>query len=293
MPKCIYHTFGPTISLPRFQLDKAVGGVLFIDEAYELGKSPYGEEACTALVAAMTDPQYAGLVIIMAGYQAQMSKMLDTNPGLKSRMRHTLEFPDWSPEDCVSYFIKKARALQFDIDEAASKPIMQAGFKKLVPLDGWGNARDVELVWTSVKEIRADRLSSGKAADGDSRKTIRESDIQHAIDKLVASRMGCVGTELDFDSSLDPFAPLDKLYRMEEVKKKLQELRNTLIVAEREGQETPSIGHFVFVGSPGTGKTTVARATATILFQLRLIGRNNVIETSGLNLTGEYLGQTK
>eukprot|EP00966_Prymnesium_polylepis_P000437 9858-Prymnesium_polylepis.1 len=80
---------------------------------------------------------------------------------------------------------------------------------------------------------------------------------------------------------------------MEGIKKKLQQLHNTLLVAEQEGQDTPSIGHFVFVGSPGTGKTTVARATADILFHLRLIGRRNVIETSGLNMTGEYLGQTK
>eukprot|EP00966_Prymnesium_polylepis_P189389 4388063-Prymnesium_polylepis.1 len=140
------------------QLDKAKGGVLFIDEAYELGKSQFGEEACTALVAAMTDPQYAGLVIIMAGYQAEMSKMLDTNPGLKSRMRHTLEFPDWAPENCVSFFMKKARSLDFQFDAAVLTPILQHGFKKLLPLDGWGNARDVELVWMSTKENRADRL---------------------------------------------------------------------------------------------------------------------------------------
>ena len=66
----------------------------------------------------MTDPRYEGLVIIMAGYQAEMSKMLDTNPGLKSRFQHFLEFPDWSPQDCVDLFLKKAEGKHFELDVA-------------------------------------------------------------------------------------------------------------------------------------------------------------------------------
>ena len=57
------------------KIDKAKGGVLFIDEAYELGKGVYGNEACTTLVAAMTDPKYDGLAIILAGYHADMLEM--------------------------------------------------------------------------------------------------------------------------------------------------------------------------------------------------------------------------
>eukprot|EP00966_Prymnesium_polylepis_P054937 1269898-Prymnesium_polylepis.1 len=86
------------------------------DEAYELGKGPYGSEACSTIVAAMTDPKYEALVIIMAGYQADISSMLDTNPGLKSRFQHFLEFPDWAPEDCADLFAAKACATNYAFD---------------------------------------------------------------------------------------------------------------------------------------------------------------------------------
>ena len=87
----------------------------------------------------------------------------------------------------------------------------------------------------------------------------------------------------------DPFAPLDKLYRMEEVREELTKIKNTFHVAKAEGaREMPELGHFVFRGAPGTGKTTVARVMANILFDLDLLPRKHVEETSGLDLTGLF-----
>ena len=87
----------------------------------------------------------------------------------------------------------------------------------------------------------------------------------------------------------DPFAPLDKLYRMEEVREELTKIKNTFHVAKAEGaREMPELGHFVFRGAPGTGKTTVARVMANILFDLGLLPRKHVEETSGLDLTGLF-----
>ena len=75
---------GQTKTKVTEKLDAAKGGVLFIDEAYELGKGIYGEEAMTTILAAMTDPEYK-LVIIIAGYPNDMEEMLARNVGLKSR----------------------------------------------------------------------------------------------------------------------------------------------------------------------------------------------------------------
>ncbi|CAK0788469.1 unnamed protein product [Prorocentrum cordatum] len=287
---------GQTKKKVEEKLDEAKGGVLFIDEAYELGKGTYGSEACTAIVGAMTSPKYDGLVIILAGYQADMMNMLDTNEGLKSRIQHFLEFPDWKTKDCVACFKAKARDENFAFDgaavDAAIDAVLAKGFQKLLPLKGWGNARDVQKVWEMAKQVRADRvIRAGADHDGD--KTLEEADVKFAIDRLIAARMGSGGMSRDTCDDSDPFEALDKLYRMEQVKEKLEQLQATHKIALKDGEDPPPVGHFVFSGAPGTGKTTVARATANILFRLGLINRNNVVETSGLKMTGQYVGETK
>jgi len=162
---------------------------------------------------------------------------------------------------------------------------------RIQPLKGWGNARDVSKVWDDAKRNRATRCSNAESQQVE--KVLKITDVEEALKKMLAAREGS-GAPIDLDENGgDPFAPLDNLYRMQTVKDKLQQLQNRLIVAKRDGEERPKIGHFVFTGSPGTGKTTVARCVAQILHQLSLLGRNNIIETSGLELTGQYIGQTK
>ena len=68
---------------------------------------------------------------------------------------------------------------------------------------------------------------------------------------------------------------------MEGIKRRLTELSNAFKVAEAEGSPKPDLGHFVFRGAPGTGKTTVARVMANILFKLGILARDHVEETSG------------
>ncbi|OLQ07138.1 Protein CfxQ [Symbiodinium microadriaticum] len=175
---------GQTKKKVEEQLEAAKGGVLFIDEAYELGKGLYGQEACTAIVAAMTDPKYAGVVIIIAGYPGDINAMLDTNPGLKSRFTHFFEFPDWTAGDCLDLIQKRAASGSFGLAPEAVT-VLQEGFGALRGLDGWGNARDVDKVWKECLQQRADRVV--KKPEG-AEKTLQESDVRPAIQKLLAAR---------------------------------------------------------------------------------------------------------
>ena len=259
---------GSTKKVVEKHLDGAKGGILFIDEAYELGKRAFGSEACAAfgseacatLVEAMTNEnKYGGLIIIMAGYHADMQSMLDTNQGLKSRFKRFIDFPDWHPSDCTKYFQSMARTDNFVLEEPEqSMPIIEKGFKKLLPLKGWGNARDVSKLYESVCEYRAQRLRKDRAQGNETslEKICLKEDITMAMDAMISARMGTGGARRKADTNADPFAELNQLYRVEKVKGKLQQLQNTYIIANRDGEDPPPLGHFIFTGSPGTGKTT-------------------------------------
>ena len=163
-------------------LAKAKGGVLFIDEAYTLGQGQFGSEVCNTLVAAMTDPLYAGLVVVVAGYRKDIDDMLRADSGLKSRFSHTLEFPNWGPEDCVCFFKRTARAKSLGLDEAACAAL-ERGFAELVLLDGWGNARDVVKVWQAAMRPRANRVVAGAAeACG---KALVVADVTTAVEEFI------------------------------------------------------------------------------------------------------------
>ena len=89
-------------------IDKAMGGVLFIDEAYSLspktsGNSDFGDEAIATLIKAMEDHKDQ-LVVIFAGYKDEMKTFIDSNPGIASRIGYTFDFKDYTPDELVKIF---------------------------------------------------------------------------------------------------------------------------------------------------------------------------------------------
>ena len=204
---------GQTQKVVESILDKAKGGLLFIDEAYTLGQGMFGSEACDTLVAAMTDPQYAGLVVVIAGYPKDIDDMLARNAGLKSRFTHTLEFPDWEVNDCVEYFVERAKMKEFEIADGGAD-ILQRGFGELHALDGFGNARDVDAVWKATGRFRADRVIAGD----DDRELFKEGDLQQATEELINGRSFAKGkhsmiknTTLDQQLQTPPCMAIDDL----------------------------------------------------------------------------------
>ncbi|KAG2789761.1 hypothetical protein PC129_g8833 [Phytophthora cactorum] len=270
------------------KLGEAKGGLLFIDEAYELGKGVYGEEAMTTLVAAMTDPSYVGMVIIIAGYPKDMDQMLDRNVGLKSRFTRFIDFPDWEAQDAVVFLSEKAESENFDVESEAVLSL-QKTFVELKKLSNFGNGRDAVRVWKELLQYRSQRVVN----EPEEERTITESDADKAGEAILVARRGGGVPGKGVASDEDPIKILDELYRMDQIRNQLSRLKMEMAVAEREGSTRPEIGHFVFRGSPGTGKTTVARVMAQILHAMSALGTTKLVETSGLDLTGEYVGQTK
>lgn len=120
-------------------IDRAIDGVLFIDEAYSLAGDQYGDEAVDTLVKAMEDHR-EDLVVIVAGYPVPMAELIDTNPGLASRFRTTIDFGDYSDSELVDIFVRMADGSDFEPTPAALDR-----FRELLALTprgtGFGNAR--------------------------------------------------------------------------------------------------------------------------------------------------------
>ncbi|KAE8993282.1 hypothetical protein PF001_g17594, partial [Phytophthora fragariae] len=279
---------GQTKAKVTDKLGEAKGGLLFIDEAYELGKGMYGVEAMTTLVAAMTDPSYAGMVVIVAGYPKDMDQMLDRNVGLKSRFNRFIDFPDWEAQDAVVFVSEKAESENFEVESEAVLSL-QHTFVELKKLGNFGNGRDAVRMWKELLQRRSQRVVD----EPEEERTITESDAEQAGESVLAARRGSAIPGRGVAVDEDPMKLLDELYRMDQIRAQLSRLQMEMAVAEREGSERPEIGHFVFRGSPGTGKTTVARVMAQILHAMNALGTTKLVETSGLDLTGEYVGQTK
>ena len=128
---------GQTATTTKKVMESALGGTLLIDEAYALargGENDFGLEAVDTIVKFMEDHR-DDLSVVAAGYPAEMSELIDTNPGLKSRFTRTIEFPDYDTDELIAIFgsdqrkqgVPPRRERQGRTGDASSKPNRAAG----------------------------------------------------------------------------------------------------------------------------------------------------------------------
>jgi hypothetical protein len=138
---------------------EAAGGLLFIDEAYELGKGVYGEQAMTTLMEMMTlVPYEKSTVFIIAGYPDEMEDMFLRNPGFSSRFKKTLHFPPWTSLDSTRFVLEKADKSGYLVEDGVHRAL-EEGFSELCNRPGWANARDAQSVWRDrILYARSERV---------------------------------------------------------------------------------------------------------------------------------------
>ncbi|MFI0451305.1 AAA family ATPase [Actinomadura sp. 6N118] len=134
---------GQTAPRTRRLVERALGGVLFIDEAYTLTQSPlksdYGHEAIAELVKLMEDHR-DDLIVIVAGYEQQMAEFLAANPGLDSRFPKQLHFPDYSDDELVAVFERLATADGFRLDPGTTE-LLRSMLSRVPRGPSFGNGR--------------------------------------------------------------------------------------------------------------------------------------------------------
>jgi SpoVK/Ycf46/Vps4 family AAA+-type ATPase len=135
---------GQTALKVQEAVEKAKGGVLFIDEAYSLSADSgagFGDEAISTLVKAMEDNR-DNLAIIVAGYKEPMKQFIESNQGLKSRFQNYIHFSDYSSDELLKIFDELCHSHKMEIDESAKKDLLQH-IEDAKPQGDQGNARYV------------------------------------------------------------------------------------------------------------------------------------------------------
>lgn len=148
---------GQTAMKTKKKIKEALGGVLFIDEAYSLARGEYyGKESIDTLVKNMEDHR-SDLVVIFAGYTNEMHRFVSTNPGLASRITKTIEFPDYSTDELLKIATVEAARSSYTIEESALATL-EGRFRVMREEDHFGNARSVRNLIEAAIQKQALRL---------------------------------------------------------------------------------------------------------------------------------------
>lgn len=277
---------GETAKLTKKAIDKAMGGILFIDEAYSLakggeGSNDYGAEAIEILIKAMEDNRDK-FTVILAGYTKEMRNLMKLNPGLKSRINLEIEFEDYKDYELVEIAKNMANEDYYNLDESGEKAFLEK--IKVEKLDeNFANARAARNILESAIREKAFRIGDSEVSK----------------EELVTLTPEDFGINLEFnarDKMVELQDELDDLVGLNDVKSIVKGIINTLELKHRKremGIESEDISlNMVFTGNPGTGKTTVARIIGKILKAIGVLKKGHMVEVTRSDLVGEYVGQT-
>ncbi|HWS86352.1 MAG TPA: AAA family ATPase [Pyrinomonadaceae bacterium] len=171
---------GQTAMKVRDVTTKALGGVLFIDEAYTLatgGENDFGREAVETLLKMMEDHR-DDLVVIVAGYTGKMQDFLDSNPGLRSRFNKHVHFDDYGVEQLVKIFKTFCQRADFKLTEAAEKELASVfGVLCASRDETFGNARAARNLFEATLSKQANRLVTLPKVDREILSTVEAADI--------------------------------------------------------------------------------------------------------------------
>lgn len=161
-------------------IDRAIGGVLFIDEAYSLvqgGQNDFGKEAISTLLKRMEDER-GRLVVILAGYSVEMDEFINSNSGLQSRFSRYIDFPDYNEQELLSIFDHQLKINQYVISESARQKVFDIICDKYSKKDkNFGNARFVRTLFEKIITHQANRLATVEQLTDDMLMEIIDEDV--------------------------------------------------------------------------------------------------------------------
>ena len=177
---------GQTALKTKEKIDEAMGGILFIDEAYTLakGENDFGQEAIDTLLKAMEDHRDE-FIVIVAGYDGPMESFLQSNPGLKSRFNEYIHFDDYSEEELFMIFGLLCEQNDFRMDLEA-QDTLKSYLNELCnhKPDNFANGREMRNLFDKSKKAHSNRLASLNEISDEDLITFKKDDLLHAIEEM-------------------------------------------------------------------------------------------------------------
>ncbi|KAF5265252.1 hypothetical protein FOXYS1_3905 [Fusarium oxysporum] len=268
------------------------GGCVFIDEAYQLssGNSPGGKAVLDYLLAEVENLR-GKIVFVLAGYSKEMESFFSHNPGIPSRFPIEMKFEDYTDKELLQILqlqIHRKFNGRMAVEQGVDGLFCRIAVRRVGHgrgKNGFGNARAVENCFQKIRQRQAARLRRERR---DGKKT----------NDLLLTKEDIIGPEPS-EALLNSkaYRELKSLIGLQEVKDALGVLMDTLRTNyERELAEQPLVQfslNKVFLGSPGTGKTTVAKLYGEILKDLGLLSNGEVVTKNPADFVGAALGQSE
>ncbi len=271
-------------------IDSAMGGVLFIDEAYTLksnDQDSFGAEAIDTLLKRLEDDR-GKFICIVAGYTDNMHDFIDANPGLKSRFTQTIHFDDYTPDELTQIFLNLAKGKNFTVDEETKATIHRQFEQLYLRRDkNFGNAREARRIFDQAVEKQSQRLVTMMGTPD-----FKEEDMYRITSADLEVEMAAKARPLD-----EVLNELDEFIGMRSVKNMIRRLAvQSMFMKQRAAMGAGSVQqmamNFILTGNPGTGKTSVARKMGEVLQAMDILPTSRVIEASRATLVGKYMGET-
>ncbi|CAI7567741.1 unnamed protein product [Penicillium glandicola] len=268
------------------------GGAIFIDEAYQLVGSNLGGTQVLDFLLAEVENLTGKVVFILAGYQRPMEKFFAHNPGLPSRFPHELKFEDFDDTELMQILvgcIEKTYRKQMKVEDNLGGLYCRIVARRVGRgrgREGFANARAVENAMSKISERQAARLSRERQQGG------------RKVDDFFLTNEDMIGPDPSQAlKSSNAWQKLQTMIGLDAVKKTVEAILDTMRYNyQRELDEKPLVEYSlnkVFLGNPGTGKTSIAKIYGQILVDIGFLSNGEVVVKNPSDFVGSVIGESE